>query len=187
MLVSPRDRRGRPSQVNPQTTTTQVDDITLVALPTAINCAELFVRFALTEWSLREMLDDTTKVARDLVAAVVAVTDRKTPSLIQVRARLHSECLVIEVMSPRTAPIAVAAGRHVEIVALRGQGQLAWCELPLPGGMAASSVPLPRRHRRAEPAETTTESAMEELSYTSDVDEDVMRRILYGLNRPDNQ
>jgi len=169
--------------VNPQTTT-QVDDITLVALPTAVNCAELFIRFALSEWSLREMLDDTTKVARDLVAAVVAVTDRKTPSLIQVRARLHSECLVVEVVSPRTAPIAVAAGRHVEIVALRGQGQLAWCELPLPGGMAASAVPLPRRHRRAEP--DTTESALEELSYTSDVDEDVMRRILYGLNRPDN-
>ena len=172
--------------MNPQTTTTQVDDITLVALPTAVNCAELFVRFALTEWSLREMLDDTTKVARDLVSAVVAVTDKKTPSLIQVRARLHSECLVIEVISPRTAPIAVAAGRHVEIVALRGQGQLAWCELPLPGGMAASNVPLPRRHRRAEPADAT-ETALEELSYTSDVDEDVMRRILYGLNRPDNQ
>ena len=167
--------------MNPQTTT-QVDDITLVALPTAINCAELFVRFALTEWSLRGMVDDTTKVARDLVSAVVAVADRKAPCLIQVRARLHSECLVIEVVSSRTAPIAVAAGRRVEVVALRGQGQLAWCELPLPGGMAASSVPLPRRHRRADP----TESAMNELGHTSDVDEDVMRRILYGLNRPDS-
>lgn len=167
--------------MNPQTTT-QVDDITLVALPTAVNCAELFVKFALTEWSLREMTDDSTKVARDLVSAVVAVADRKAPSLFQVRARLHSECLVIEVISPRTAPIAVAAGRRVEIVALR-QGQLAWCELPLPGGMAASSVPLPRRHhRRAD----QTEQAMDDLSQTSDVDEDVMRRILYGLNRPDN-
>ncbi|HEY0806737.1 MAG TPA: ATP-binding protein [Pseudonocardiaceae bacterium] len=169
--------------MNPHTTT-QVDDITLVALPTAVNCAELFVRFALTEWSLRDMLDDSTKVARDLVSAIVAVTDRKRPCLIQVRARLHSECLVIEVVSPRTAPIAVAAGRRVEVVALRGQGQLAWCELPLPGGMAASSVPLPRRHHRraAEP----TEDAMTELGHTSDVDEDVMRRILYGLNRPDS-
>lgn len=168
--------------MNPQTTT-QVDDITLVALPTAVNCAELFVKFALTEWSLRDMVDDTTKVARDLVGAVVAVANHKAPSLILLRARLHSECLVIEVVSPRTAPIAVAAGRRVEIVALRGQGQLAWCELPLPGGMAASSVPLPRRHhRRADP----TEVAMDELGHTSDVDEDVMRRILYGLNRPDN-
>lgn len=169
--------------MNPQTTT-QVDDITLVALPTAVNCAELFIRFALTEWSLRDMQDDATKVARDLVSAVVAVADRKHPSLIQVRARLHSECLVIEVASPRTAPIAVAAGRRVEIVALRGRGQLAWCELPLPGGMAASSVPLPRRHHRR--AADQTEEAMDQLGHTSDVDEDVMRRILYGLNRPDN-
>jgi hypothetical protein len=167
--------------VNPQTTT-QVDDITLVALPTAVNCAELFVRFALAEWSLRDMVDDTTKVARDLVGAIVAAADKKTPSLIQVRARLHSECLVIEVLSPRTAPIAVAAGRRVEIAALNGNGQVAWCELPLPGGMAASAVPLPRRHRRADPAE----AAIDDLSHTSDVDEDVIRRILYGLNRPEN-
>jgi hypothetical protein len=43
-------------------------------------------------------------------------------------------------------------------------------------------VPLPRRHhRRADPAE----DAFDELGHTSDVDEDVMRRILFGLNRPD--
>lgn len=166
--------------MNPDTT--QVDDIQLVALPTAVNCAELFVRFALAEWSLRDLVDDSVRVVRDLVAAVVAVADRKIPRMIMVRARLRSDCLVIEVASPRTAPLAVAAGRRVEVITMGGHSQLAWCELPLPGGMNAAAVPLPRRHhRRADP----TEEAMEEMGHTSDVDEDVMRRILFGLNRPD--
>jgi hypothetical protein len=170
---------GGTFQVNPETTT-QVDDIQLVALPTAVNCADMFVRFALTEWSLRGLTDEAAKVVRDLVSAVVAVSDRKTPSLITVRARLRSDCLVIEVTSQRTAPMAVAAGRRVEVIAVGGRGQLAWCELPL--GMDASAVPLPRRHhRRADP----TDEAFDELGHTSDVDEDVMRRILFGLNRPD--
>ncbi|HEX9335795.1 MAG TPA: hypothetical protein VF892_07905, partial [Pseudonocardiaceae bacterium] len=108
---------GGTFQVNPETTT-QVDDIQLVALPTAVNCADMFVRFALTEWSLRGLTDDAVKVVRDLVSAVVAVSDRKTPSLIMVRARLRSDSLVIEVAGPRTAPMAVAAGRRVEVIAV---------------------------------------------------------------------
>src|ERR1700743_2891757 len=93
------DADGGRTPVNPETT--QVDDIRLVALPTAINCAELFVRFALTEWSLRAMLDEASDVARELTAAAVEAADQKFPYLITVRARVHSDRLVVEVESAR--------------------------------------------------------------------------------------
>jgi hypothetical protein len=169
--------------VNPETT--QVDDIRLVALPTAINCAELFVRFALTEWSLRALLDEATDVARELTAAAVEAADQKVPFLITVRARVHSDRLVVEVESGPTRPPTALDGPNgwrAGVVALRGQAQLAWCELPLPTGMDASSVPLPRRHhRRAAGAPAPVEEPLTDLRHTSDVDEDVMRRILFGL------
>jgi hypothetical protein len=171
--------------VNPETT--QIDDIQLVALPTAVNCAELFVRFALTEWSLKAMLDEASDVARELTSAAVEAADQKRPTLITVRARVHSDRLVVEVESrhPTRPPTNLDGpnGWRAGVVALRGTSQLAWCEMPLPTGMDASSVPLPRRHHRraAEPAETVP---INDLRHTSDVDEDVMRRILFGLNRP---
>jgi len=63
-------------QVNAQTA--QVDDLTLIALPTAVNCADLFVRFTLGEWRLRNMVDDCSSVACALVALpAVALADAK--------------------------------------------------------------------------------------------------------------
>jgi hypothetical protein len=173
--------------VNPETS--QIDDIQLVALPTAVNCAELFVRFALTEWSLKAMLDEASDVARELTEAAVEAADQQRPSLITVRARVHSDRLVVEVESlhPTRPPTNLNGlnGWRAGVVALRGRSQLAWCELPLPTGMDASSVPLPRRHHRraAEPVPDAT-APLADLRHTSDVDEDVMRRILFGLNRP---
>jgi hypothetical protein len=166
--------------VHPETT--QVDDIRLVALPTAINCAELFVRFALTEWSLRSMIDEATDVVRELTGAAVEVADQRRPALITVRARLQSDRLVVEVESsrPTRQPTALNGpnGWRAGIVQLRGTHQLAWCEMPLPTGMSASSVPLPRRHHRKPPEGG---GPPVDLSGQSDVDEDVMRRILFGL------
>lgn len=175
--------------MNPETT--QMDDIRLVALPTAVNCAEMFVRFALTEWSLRSMLDEASDVVRELTDAAVEVADHKTPAFITVRARVSGDRLVVEVESSRpTRPPTELDGPNgwrAGIIEVRG-GQVAWCELPLPGGMDASSVPLPRRHhhRRAAtpPAE---ETPVTELRQTSDVDEDVMRRILFGLGGRSDQ
>lgn len=168
--------------MNPEAT--QVDDIRLVALPTAVNCAEMFVRFALSEWSLKVMLDEASDVVRELTGAAVEVADPKTPAFITIRARVHGDRLVIEVESSRpTRPptnLNGPNGWRAGVVALR-HGQLAWCELPLPGGMDASAVPLPRRHHRRAPE--PVEEPLQDLRYTSDVDEDVMRRILFGLNR----
>jgi hypothetical protein len=170
--------------VNPEAT--QVDDIKLVALPTAVNCAEMFVRFALTEWSLKVMMDEASDVVRELTAAAVEAVDQRAPTLITVRARVHGDRLVVEVESPRqTRPptnLNGPNGWRAGVVALR-RGQLAWCELPLPGGMDASAVPLPRRHHRRAPAQQAPEQPLQDLRHASDVDEDVMRRILFGLNR----
>jgi hypothetical protein len=168
--------------VNPETT--QVDDIRLVALPTAVNCAEMFVRFALTEWSLRPLMDEASDVVRELTDAAVEVADQRMPPFITVRARVRSDRLVIEVESPaptrQPTELDGPNGWKAGIVELRGRGQLAWCELPLPGGMDASSVPLPRRrHQRA--AGAVPEQPPVDPRAAADVDEDVMRRILFGL------
>lgn len=178
--------------MNPETT--QVDDIRLVALPTAINCAELFIRFALTEWSLRDMMDQASDVARELTGAAVEVAaDPKRPVFITVRARVANDRLVVEVESPRPtrAPDKLNGpnGWRAGVVALRGTAQIAWCELPLPTGMDASSVPLPRRHHRraAAPPATEQQQPLTDLRHTSDVDEDVMRRILFGLGRSETE
>jgi hypothetical protein len=168
--------------------TTQVDDIRLVALPTAINCAELFVRFALAEWSLKSMIDEAIDVVRELTDAAVEAADQRTPALITVRARLQSERLVLEVESgqPTRQPTALNGpnGWRAGIVPLRGTRQVAWCELPLPTGMDASAVPLPRRHHRKPPE---AGGPPVDLSGQSDVDEDVMRRILFGLGGSGDQ
>lgn len=168
--------------MNPETT--QMDDIRLVALPTAVNCAELFVRFALTEWSLRALLDEASDVVRELTDAAVEVSDQQRPPFITVRARVQSDRLIIEVESShRTRPPTELDGPNgwrAGVVELRGRRQLAWCELPLPGGMDASSVPLPRRRHHRSAGPVPDQPSMEPQA-TADVDENVMRRILFGL------
>ena len=81
-------------QANAQTA--QVDDLTLIALPTAVNCADLFVRFTLGEWRLRNMTAECSAVACALVEAAVESADPKTSRLITLRLRLSGDYLVVE-------------------------------------------------------------------------------------------
>jgi hypothetical protein len=173
----------------------QVDDLQLVALPSAINCAELFVRFALTEWSLRAMVDEATHAVTTLVGQVVEISDQRSPCMITVRLRVHSDCLVVEIEDdslalPPAEPPALTVGR-TGIVPGRMRGKLVWCELPLPSGMSASSVPLPRRGRRRagnSGDQISVEQVAANSAANADVDPQVMERILYGLRRsPDAQ
>ena len=98
--------------VNAQTA--QVDDLTLIALPTAVNCADLFVRFTLGEWRLRNMIGECSAVACALVEAAVESADPKTSRLITLRLRLSGDYLVIEVghrnHGTSTANVRIAAG-----------------------------------------------------------------------------
>jgi hypothetical protein len=139
--------------------TAQMDDLVLVALPSAVNCAELFVRFALTEWSLRGLLDEATHAARQLVNAAVVNADPRSPGFLTVRLRLEGDRLVIEV----------------------DDGRLAWHELPLPTGMSAAAVRLPRREQRRSPA---AERLGDE---PSEVDPQVIQRIFTALSRSPEQ
>nr|WP_308423988.1 ATP-binding protein [Saccharopolyspora subtropica] len=168
-------------QVNTQTA--QVDDLRLIALPSAVNCAEMFVRFALAEWSLRELTDETTQLASDLVTAAVDSADPDTPGFLTIRLRLSGESLIIEVEDEQaTIPPALAPGfanGRCGATALRGGGTLVWCEVPLPGGVSATAVPLPRRSRkRTAPAERAAEE-------TAEIDPEVIKRLLSGLSNTD--
>jgi hypothetical protein len=138
--------------------TAQMDDLVLVALPTAVTCTELFVQFALSEWSLLEMQGQVKQVARDLVNAVVANNDPRAPRFLTVRLSLAGGSLTIEVED----------------------GEISWRELPLPGGLSAEAVQLPRRSRQRKAA--LPESPVDEAP-SSDVDPDVIRRVFAALSR----
>jgi hypothetical protein len=159
--------------------TEQVDDLQLVALPSAVNCAELFARFSLAEWSLRPMQDEAAHVLGNLVASVVDTANHRVPRFITLRLRLSGNMLILEVeidpYAPKPAPTNALKGRHAGILQLDDGCTLLWCEMPLPTGMTASAVPLPRREPRRSPA---AEGLPPEAT---EVDPQVMERLLYGL------
>jgi hypothetical protein len=165
--------------VNSQTA--QLDDLRLVALPSAIKCTELFVRFSLTEWSLRELYDEAADVARQLVGAVVERTDKSSPGFVTVRLRLSGNCLVVEVEDDQLDHIhdeaPVIEGRPTGAVPLDGRGKLVWCEVPLPDGVTAAQVRLPRRDERR--AQVVPEPAPGDEKATPDPG--VVDRILVSL------
>lgn len=162
--------------------TEQMDDLQLVAMPSAVGCAEMFVRFSLTEWSLRPLRDVAGEAVRRMTEAVVNTADPGTPGMMVARVRLTGGNLVLEIESPRPClrvPEAPMGGRSGEDAVGPGQYVL-WLTIPLPGGMDATSVPLPRRQRRPSP-EAARLAAEEQAG--APADPDVLGRILFGLNR----
>ncbi|KEI45031.1 hypothetical protein [Saccharopolyspora rectivirgula] len=163
--------------------TAQVDDLRLIALPSAVNCTEMFVRFALTEWSLTSLIDEASNLAAQFVTAAVDSADSDKPGFITVRLRLSGESLIIEVEdeqgteAPALSPN-LADGRCGSTT-LQSGGTLVWCELQLPGGVSATSVPLPRRSpKRSAPPEHPAEE-------TAEIDPEVIQRLLSGLSKAD--
>lgn len=162
--------------------TAQVDDLRLVALPSAVNCADLFARFTLAEWSLRRMADDAAHTVTQLVTSIVDNADSRSSGFVVVRLRLHGDRLVIEVehdQSERSPALPPAlADVHTGTVPLQDRGTLVRCELPLPEGTTASDIPLPRRDTtKSRTPEQATDAA-------DDVDPQLMQRLLSGLTRP---
>lgn len=168
--------------MDPQTT--QVDDLRLVALPTAVNCADMFVRFALAEWSLRQLQPETSRIACALVDEVVGREEAAVPSFITLRLRVHGDYLVVEVedASPLDPVIPqTLAGLQAGVMSLPEGGHLVWCELPLPTGINAQAVPLPRRERRKPPATATAAPVDDDQA---DVDDQFFERLLSKLHQP---
>ncbi|WP_018682981.1 hypothetical protein [Actinokineospora enzanensis] len=161
--------------------TEQMDDLQLVALPTAVGCTEMFVRFSLTEWKLRGLRDAAAEAGRRLAEAVVGAVDGKQPGVFNARVRLTGGELFIEIETPRVVRVpAVPDGPRMGVTELGVGRYLLWASLPLPGGMNASAVPLPRRQRRPSPA-AAIEAQRDPLPDDGD---DVMQRILFGLSGP---
>ncbi len=167
--------------------TVQVDDLRLVALPSAMNCADLFVRFTLTEWRVTSMIEDVANAAKSLVRAVVGKVDKSAPPAMNtVRLRLSGSRMSIEVEDDRAVPrLAVPpelpkSSSGVEVLA--SGRQLIWSEIPLPTGMDATVVPLPRRG-------TTRASAVRppDEDNPAELDDDVMKRILNALKKEPGQ
>ena len=162
------------------TQTAQMDDLRLIALPSAVNCADLFARFTLTEWALRPLLEEACEVARELVTSAVANADAHAPGFLIVRLQLRGDNLLIEVEDQEyTTPSLTAAmtGKDSGVRQRNGRGNVLWCQLGLPTGLTASSVPLPRRERRRSPAAEALGDQPDEM------DPQFMERILYGLSR----
>ncbi|MDQ3402295.1 MAG: ATP-binding protein [Actinomycetota bacterium] len=158
--------------------TEQVDDLHLVAMPSAVGCMEMFVTFSLTEWALRDMRELAGQVGRELAAAVVAAADQAAPGMITARIRVSGDELVIELESPQPVPVPASPPGGRAGAGEVGPGRyIVWCTLPLPVGMTAANVPLPRRQRK--PSQAAAEAVPEEPMST---DSDVMARILFGLN-----
>lgn len=130
--------------------TSQMDDIRLVAQPSALPVTELFVRLILTDWSLLPMLEQVTATAKRLVEAVIDASDPKAPAFVTLRLRLRAEVLSIEVDDdvPGRPDTPARPGERLGVSAADGGGRTTWCELPLPGGMTARQVRLPRRQDR---------------------------------------
>ncbi|SFP00723.1 hypothetical protein SAMN05421810_101668 [Amycolatopsis arida] len=161
--------------------TAQVDDLQLVSMPSAVSCANLFVRFTLTEWSLRPLVEEAGRAVSRFVSAVVDRADPREPGFLTVRLRLSGEYLIVEVeddQSPASAAAPVMEGRRTGVERVAGTGRLVWCELPLPPGTSATDVRLPRRSERRR--SLVTEQMRGE---PVEVDPRLVERILTGLSR----
>jgi hypothetical protein len=119
--------------------TSQMDDIRLVAQPSALPVTELFVRLILSDWSLLPMLEQVTATAKRLVETVIDAGDPRSPAFVTLRLRLRADVLAVEVdddvpglPEPKAGP-----GERVGVTPGPGGARTTWCELPLPGGINA--------------------------------------------------
>jgi hypothetical protein len=166
--------------------TVQVDDLKLVALPSAVNCADLFVRFTLVEWRVESMVPEVRRAAEAMIRSVVGNPDKKAvPTMLLFRLRLSGNSLAVEIEDDRRTPTLKVprslSGPNSGVTLLSTGKQLIWCEVPLPKGMDATVVPLPRRGTTRAAAQSAPPPA--EIPAAEDLSPDVMERILEGLRK----
>lgn len=165
--------------------TTQIDDLHLLAEPSAVNCTELFLRFTLAEWHLQPLADEAVDAATRIVRkAVEAYSDQR--GIVVVRLRLRGAELVLEVEeqhgeTPGDASFSDAAlatrSQNTGVEALDGGGYRYWCALALPDGAHACSVALPRRGTTRSTVRRGASNGSE-----TETDPEVLQRVLAALN-----
>jgi hypothetical protein len=124
------------------------DDLTLVALPTAVNLAGWFAAHTVTGWGLPALAKPAQQAAAELVRRAVEATGltearphwTEVEELHPIRVCLQwtDTCVVLEVHDsdpappfPTTPPAVDAAGARWRF-RLHDNGKTVWCELPLP-------------------------------------------------------
>jgi hypothetical protein len=176
------------------------DDLGLVALPTAVSCARMFVKYTLDNWKASPfVVADALAVVGELVALSVEETGLLDDEVrwseldyvnrIVVRLLGFPRHIVIEVWDaasePAVLPIEEPAtrptGLHlVDVLAgmwgstASPRGRLTWAELPVYDRTEAG-LPIRRRRRRMQP--TTVAEPMSQPV----VDEELLRRVRDGL------
>lgn len=159
------------------TETSQVDDLRLVAVRSAVSCAALFVRFTVSEWSLPSMLDDVSRVVVNRVSAIVENSDPGVPGFITLRLGLRGGSFLVEIEDDLNGNLSAGSSlRGVQTVVIPrvGRGNLLRSELALPSGLSAS---LPRRGARRSLVDEQMEGE------PSAVEPAVLQRVLSSLSQ----
>lgn len=131
------------------------NDLTLIALHTAIRLSGLFAKFTAQRWGLRPLADAAEQVAAELITRAVETTGNPDPHpryinlgelhIIGICVSLHGDSLLIEVWdSDPTPPPDAYLDHHLSTVADISQqwscyrpdrgGKVIWAELALPDG-----------------------------------------------------
>ena len=173
------------------------NQLTLAAVPTAVVCARLLVRYQLQEWRISQQLVSTAeRIAEILVTQAVATTgitelhptfskayDHLT--LLVIRLRLLAQSIVIEVWdsSPEPpTPFPSMAGVRSNYYPRRTGGKVVWCELDISRQSLLDDTielppPLPRRKPNIGPPHP-----IERMN-----DPAILRQVLEGLQALDDQ
>lgn len=124
------------------------DDLTLVALPTAVNLAGWFAAHTVTEWGMPTLAKPAQQAAAELTRRAVATTGiteirphwTEVEDLHPIRVCLQwtNACVVLEVHDSDPTPPAPATPPAVSLNGVRWRfrlhdnGKAVWCELPIP-------------------------------------------------------
>jgi hypothetical protein len=177
----------------------RVDDLGLVALPTAITCARLFVTYTLDSWELSSfVLADALVVATELVTLAVEETgvaddvvrwsELEQLNSIVVRLLGFPNHVVIEVWDVANEPMTLPDEelppfpeglQLVDITASKWgshatrRGRVTWAELAV---HARTESGLPIRRRKTPPP-----PAHDDAAAAPTIDDDLLRRVRDGL------
>jgi hypothetical protein len=186
------------------------DQLTLAAVPTALSCARMFIRFTLQNWRIdRKHIETAELLVSELVSIAIEATGEPEPpparhgpirplNLIRLRLLLFADSVVIEVwdsdprppmpQAPRPdtedsrGPALVARmSRQWNYYLARNGGKVVWCELGL--------VPMPADHATIEfPRPLSRRKRYTGPVHPTEVmnDPDLLKRVLDGLQALDS-